>query len=51
MYFAKFYDVLVEESAPAMRQLISLLPADVIKQDHSFKVLFHCLCMMLLLVI
>ena len=40
-YFARFYDMLVEESAPAMRQLIALLPADVIKQDHSFKVLSH----------
>lgn len=37
-YFAKFYDMLVEESAPAMCQLIALLPADVIKQNHSFKV-------------
>ena len=40
-YFARFYDMLVEESAPAMRQLIASLPADVIKQDHSFKVLSH----------
>ena len=38
-YFARFYDMLVEESAPAMRQLIASLPADIIKQDHSFKVL------------
>ncbi|KAF8436854.1 hypothetical protein L210DRAFT_934661 [Boletus edulis BED1] len=37
-YFAKFYDMLVEEFAPAMYQLISLLPADVIKQNHSFKI-------------
>ncbi|KAF8833122.1 hypothetical protein BDN67DRAFT_986235, partial [Paxillus ammoniavirescens] len=36
-YFAKFYNMLVEESAPAMRQLIASLPADIIKQDHSFK--------------
>lgn len=47
-YFAKFYDMLIEESAPAMRQLVSSLPADVIKQDHSFKVLSPCLHVMLL---
>lgn len=40
-YFANFYDILVEESAPAMRQLIASLPADIIKQDHSFKVFLH----------
>ena len=47
-YFAKFYDMLIEESAPAMRQLVSSLPVDVIKQDHSFKVLSPCLHVMLL---
>jgi hypothetical protein len=31
--------MLVEESAPAARQLIASLPADIIKQDHSFKVI------------
>ncbi|KAG0702960.1 hypothetical protein DFH29DRAFT_998915 [Suillus ampliporus] len=36
-YFTQFYDMLVEESAPAARQLIASLPADIIKQDHSFK--------------
>lgn len=44
-YFAKFYDMLIEEAAPAMRQLITSLPADIIKQDHSFKVRcanLHC---------
>jgi hypothetical protein len=38
-YFARFYDMLVEESAPASKQLISSLPADILKQDHSFKVM------------
>lgn len=38
-YFARFSDMLVEESAPSRHQLIASLPADVIKQDHSFKVL------------
>ena len=38
-YFVRFYDMLVKESAPSMCQLIASLPADVIKQDHSFKVL------------
>ncbi|KAG2103734.1 uncharacterized protein F5147DRAFT_808699 [Suillus discolor] len=36
-YFARFYDMLVEESAPASKQLIASLPADILKQDHSFK--------------
>ncbi|KAG1729206.1 uncharacterized protein EDB91DRAFT_1060137 [Suillus paluster] len=40
-YFARFYDMLVEESAPAARQLIASLPADIIKQDHSFKAIKH----------
>jgi hypothetical protein len=43
-YFAQFYDMLVEESAPVMRQLIASLPANVIKQDHSFKVKSFVLC-------
>jgi hypothetical protein len=41
-YFARFYDMLVEESTPASKQLIASLPADILKQDHSFKVMCHC---------
>ena len=41
--------MLVEESAPSMCQLIALLPADVIKQDHSFKVLSTFVLMVVLL--
>lgn len=37
-YFGHFYDMLVEESTPEIQQLISSLPAEILKQDHSFKV-------------
>ena len=37
-YFGHFYDKLVEESARETQQMIAALPADVLKQDHSFKV-------------
>ncbi|KAF8130597.1 hypothetical protein EV363DRAFT_1296676 [Boletus edulis] len=36
-YFGHFYDMLVEESAWESQQLIASLPADILKQDHSFK--------------
>lgn len=38
MYFGRFYDMLVEESSREIHQMIASLPADVLKQDHSFKV-------------
>jgi hypothetical protein len=37
-YFGGFYDMLVEESSREIHQMIASLPADVLKQDHSFKV-------------
>ena len=37
-YFGKFYDMLVEESSREIHQMIASLPADILKQDHSFKV-------------
>lgn len=44
-YFGRFYDMLVEETAAESQQLIASLPADVVKQDHSFKVVcLSCLC-------
>ena len=39
-YFGRFYDMMVEAEAPELQQMISSRPANVLKHDHSFKVLF-----------
>ncbi|KAF8419486.1 hypothetical protein L210DRAFT_3766619 [Boletus edulis BED1] len=38
-YFGQFYDAMVEEEAPELQHIISSRPANVLKHDHSFKVI------------
>ena len=41
-YFARLYDMLVEQDSPELKQCIALLPARTLAIDHSFKV---CACL------
>ncbi|KAG1732182.1 uncharacterized protein EDB91DRAFT_1251822 [Suillus paluster] len=38
-YFGRFYDMMVEDEAPELQQIISSCPANILKHDHSFKVI------------
>ncbi|KAF9231724.1 hypothetical protein BU15DRAFT_82048 [Melanogaster broomeanus] len=37
-YFGRFYDMMVEEEAPQLQQIICSRPANILKHDHTFKI-------------
>jgi len=46
-YFGRFYDMMVEDEAPELQQMISSCPASILKHDHSFKVFWASLTFVL----
>ncbi|KAF9235590.1 hypothetical protein BU15DRAFT_77816 [Melanogaster broomeanus] len=40
-YFGRFYDMMVEEEAPQLQQIICSRPANILKHDHTFKIAKH----------
>ncbi|KAJ8582357.1 hypothetical protein M405DRAFT_876164 [Rhizopogon salebrosus TDB-379] len=38
-YLCRFYDMLIEQWSPEMKQFIAMLPARVLAIDHSFKII------------